>query len=68
MGVFIDDLVIMGMKELYCMFISCVEYRFLFCEDNVDSCLIVMGWEIGFVDDVCWVKFNDKMEVVESEL
>lgn len=29
-GVMIDDLVICGVSEFYCMFTSCVEYWFLF--------------------------------------
>lgn len=58
MGVLIDDFLIMGIKEFYCMFILCVEYCLLLCEDNVDLCLIEKVCEFGFVDDVCWVCFN----------
>lgn len=66
-GVLVDDLCILGIKELYRMFISCVEYRLMLCEDNVDLCLIEIGRELGLVDDECWVCFNEKFENIECE-
>lgn len=68
LGVLVDDLIIYGMIELYCMFISCVEYCLQLCEDNVDVCLIGIGCELGVVDDCCWVVFQVKQEVVVCEL
>lgn len=66
-GVLVDDLCILGIKELYCMFILCVEYCLMLCEDNVDLCLIEIGCELGLVDDECWVCFNEKFENIECE-
>lgn len=54
----IDDLVIKGILELYCLLISCVEYCLIFCYDNVDMCLIEIGYEIGLVDEECYVIFK----------
>lgn len=59
-GVFIDDLVIKGINELYWLLILCVEYWLLLCYDNVDLCFIDMGYELGLILEECYVRFNEK--------
>lgn len=66
-GVLVDDFCMFGIKELYCVFIFCVEYCLLLCEDNVDMCLMLIVYDLGLIDEVCWVCFNDKMENIEKE-
>lgn len=53
-----DDLVIKGINELYCLLMFCVEYCLLFCYDNVDLCFIEIGCELGLISDECYVKFE----------
>lgn len=47
----IDDLVIKGINEFYCLLMLCVEYCLILWYDNVDLCLIEMGYEIGLVKE-----------------
>lgn len=53
-GVLIDDFVMKGINELYCLLMFCVEYCLLLCYDNVDFCLIEVGCEIGLIKEECY--------------
>lgn len=59
-GVLIDDFVIKGINEFYCLLILCVEYCLLLCYDNVDLRLMDMGYEFGMIFEERYVCFNEK--------
>jgi len=65
-GVLIDDLITCGTKEPYRLFTSRAEYRLLLREDNADSRLCEIGYDIGLLDEKSYHSFRDKQALIEQ--